>query len=607
MQIAPAPLNEAERLCLLHSLELLDTPAEEAFDRITRLASSLLDVPMALVSLVDVNRQWFKSRHGLDAAETPRDLAFCAHALHAEQALVIPDALNDARFADNPLVSGAPHIRFYAGIPLRFANDLTLGTLCVLDTRPRELSDEALARLQDLARLVEQQVLQRSQATGPHKVQAAQRQAQAANESRFRQVFRQSPTSKALIGLDGRILEANREFCQLLNRPPEELVLLQLAQLLADDGLATFQPLWLALLAGEREVGVIEVRLASKTWIELSLSMLRGDSGQAEQVVAFARDISERRRRQHLLQRYQATLEQQVAQRTEALERSQETLQAIADNLPVLIAQIGNDLEYRFNNAVYRDIFGLDPAALKGRKVQEVLAPGIYQQLLPCFRRALAGERIEADNVRYHDDDPRIWHASYVPDIRNGAVEGFFVMSLDVTERKRREQTLLDQATLDPLTGLPNRAALFQALDYLLLQRTAFALLFIDLDGFKQVNDNHGHEAGDLLLQAAATRMQAAMRNDDLVARLAGDEFVIIARSVTSAAAAEEIGRKLCDTLSVPFGVEQKVLRIGASIGIHLNQPQQAPLAAEDALARADQAMYQAKRGGRNRWCLAAD
>ncbi|QXH53659.1 diguanylate cyclase [Pseudomonas fakonensis] len=609
MQIAPSPLNEAERLCFLQSLDILDTAPEEGFDRITRLASSLLDVPMALVSLVDVNRQWFKSRHGLDAEQTSRDVAFCAHALHAEDALVIPDALADARFADNPLVVGAPFIRFYAGIPLRFANDLTLGTLCVLDTRPRTLGGEALERLKDLARLVEQQMLQRSQAQGGSKVQAAQRNALASSESRFRQVFRQSPTSKALVGIDGRILEPNREFSQLLGVAPEALVLLHLPELLVAEDRDKLQQPWQAQLDGQQPASVLEVRMARQlkgaVWVELSLSALRGEDGHAEQVVVFARDISERRRRQHLLQRYQATLEQQVEQRTEALKRSQQTLQAIADNLPVLIAQIGNNLEYRFNNAVYREIFGLDPTALKGRKVEDVLAPEVYQQLLPCFNQALAGERVEADNVRYRLDDPRIWHASYVPDIRNGVVEGFFVMSLDVTERKRREQTLLDQATLDPLTGLPNRSALFQALDYLLQQRAPFALYFIDLDGFKQVNDSHGHETGDLLLQAAAERMLAAMRADDLVARLAGDEFVVIARAVASAPAAREIGRKLCDALAATFTLEGQQVQIGASIGVYLNLPEQRLLNAEDALAEADQAMYAAKRGGRNRVCMA--
>lgn len=612
MQIAPSPLNEAARLCFLESLNILDTPAEETFDRITRLASVLLDVPMALVSLVDMNRQWFKSRQGIDVAETTRDVAFCAHALHAEDILVIPDASADPRFVDNPLVTGGPRIRFYAGVPLRFAGELTVGTLCVLDTRPRRVSETELAHLRDLARIVEREMLHRSLAIDSGSaVQQAEQGALVSSEARFRRVFDNSPTSKALVGLDGRILEPNREFCQLLGQTKEWLVLTPLSALIAPQDLAKLDEPWQRMVAGEQDSLLLEVRLITggnaALWSELSVSALRNDCGVIEHMVVFVRDISERKRRQQQLQRYQATLEQQVAQRTEELARSQETLQAIADNIPVLIAQIGTDLEYRFNNAVYRQVFGVEPTELRGRKVQDLLPAQVYQQLLPCFRKALAGERVEADNVRYSPDDTRIWHASYVPDIRNGKVEGFFVMSLDVTERKHKEKTLLDQATLDPLTGLPNRVALHKELDFALQQRAAFALFFIDLDGFKQVNDQYGHDAGDAVLQAAAGRMLAIMRTDDTVARLAGDEFVVIAQAVANQASARDIARKLCDVLSAPVQVEGGEVAVGASIGVYLNLSGHDPQSAEEALALADKAMYEAKRGGRNRFSLVAE
>ncbi|MBA1200783.1 diguanylate cyclase [Pseudomonas capeferrum] len=611
MQIAPSPLNEAARLCFLESLNILDTPAEESFDRITRLAGALLDVPMALVSLVDMNRQWFKSRQGIDVRETTRDVAFCAHALHVEELLVIPDARLDPRFEDNPLVVGEPFVRFYAGVPLRFAGELTVGTLCVLDTRPRQVSDADLANLRDLARIVEREMLHRSLAIDVGAIQQAEQSALVSSDTRFRMVFNNSPTAKAITGLDGRILQANRELCQLLGQAPESLVLLHLADLIDPRDQQDLELFWGRLIAGALDSHVAEVRFSSDAgdtvWVELSMSVLRGEGGEPEQMVVFARDIGERKRRQLQLQRYQATLEQQVAQRTDELERSQETLQAIADNLPVLIAHIDTDLRYRFNNAVYQQIFGLAPARLKGRKVKDVLPEYVYQQLLPCFTKALAGERVEADNMRYSPNDSRIWHATYVPDIRNGKVEGFFVMSLDVTDRKQREKTLLDQATLDSLTGLPNRSALHKELDYVVQHRIPFALYFIDLDGFKQVNDKYGHETGDLLLQAAAERMLTIMRADDTVARLGGDEFVVIAQPVSSQAAIRDIARKLCDTLSAPFDLEEVRVSIGASIGIHVNHSGLAPLTADEVLVRADKAMYEAKRQGRNGYCVAAD
>jgi ribonuclease BN (tRNA processing enzyme)/DNA-binding response OmpR family regulator len=154
---ADLPPDEAQRLAALKALNVLDTAAEERFDRITRLAAALFDVPVALISLVDANRQWFKSSCGLDAAETPRDESFCAHAVVSRKPLVIPDALLDDRFADNPVVTGPGRVRFYAGYPLFLSNGSCIGTLCVLDVRPRDFDASDIARLGDLAELARQE------------------------------------------------------------------------------------------------------------------------------------------------------------------------------------------------------------------------------------------------------------------------------------------------------------------------------------------------------------------------------------------------------------------------------------------------------------------
>jgi len=137
---------------------VLYTPAEERFDRITRLAGRILQVPIALVSLVGKDVQWFKSRYGLDAPETPREISFCGHALLGEETLVVPDATRDTRFFDNPLVTGAPGIRFYAGHPLRSNEGKKLGTLCVIDRTPRQLTKEDHQALQDLAAIAESEL-----------------------------------------------------------------------------------------------------------------------------------------------------------------------------------------------------------------------------------------------------------------------------------------------------------------------------------------------------------------------------------------------------------------------------------------------------------------
>jgi GAF domain-containing protein len=145
------PPDEETRLRSLDSYDILDTEVELPFDAITRLAAIALDVPIALVSLVDRDRQWFKSHYGLDAAQTDRDISFCGHAVAARAMLEVPDASADPRFADNPLVVGDPHIRFYAGVPLETPDGHVLGTLCAIDRKPRELTTTQRETLELLA------------------------------------------------------------------------------------------------------------------------------------------------------------------------------------------------------------------------------------------------------------------------------------------------------------------------------------------------------------------------------------------------------------------------------------------------------------------------
>ena len=157
--LAPAkPVHEGERVHTLRKLNILDTPPEERFDRLTRLARRLFNVPIALVSLVDSNRQWFKSCQGLGCSQTSRDISFCGHAILSDQILMIPDASSDERFHDNPLVTGEPGIRFYAGCPLKVGNGSNVGTLCLIDTKPRVLDAEERGLLRDLASMAEREI-----------------------------------------------------------------------------------------------------------------------------------------------------------------------------------------------------------------------------------------------------------------------------------------------------------------------------------------------------------------------------------------------------------------------------------------------------------------
>jgi GAF domain-containing protein len=158
MQAAPTPINETERLRALKALSLLDTPPEERFDRVVRFAAEQFDMPIALVSLIDRDRQWFKARFGLDARQTGRDISFCGHAILHDELFIVEDAQQDARFADNPLVTGDPHVRFYAGASLSAAGGERIGTLCLIDRVPRTLGAVEQAVLEALRTLVNEAI-----------------------------------------------------------------------------------------------------------------------------------------------------------------------------------------------------------------------------------------------------------------------------------------------------------------------------------------------------------------------------------------------------------------------------------------------------------------
>ena len=209
--------DERDRLAALRRLGVLDTPDEERFDRITRLAAQLVGTPIALVSLVDEQRQWFKSRVGLDATETPRSVAFCSHAIEGQpdELFVVPDAHADLRFCDNPLVTGDPHVRFYAGRVIREPSGQPMGTLCVIDHQARDLSDAERQALDDLGALVEQEFVQMRYSDAIVELDASERSKAHILESLSEGLVLHAP--------DGRIVEWNPAAERVLGLSGDEM------------------------------------------------------------------------------------------------------------------------------------------------------------------------------------------------------------------------------------------------------------------------------------------------------------------------------------------------------------------------------------------------
>ncbi|MDY6891482.1 MAG: PAS domain S-box protein [Pseudomonadota bacterium] len=214
------PKNDSQRLAELRATHLLDTERDRSFDDLTRLAAELFAVPIALISLVDRDRQWFKSTFGLPLCQTPRELSLCNHVVYADRPLLVPDATEDPRFAANPLVTGPPHIRFYAGVPVRSGSGSVLGTLCLIDTRPRTLDAHALERLELLAHQAEQLI-------SLHRLNhllAEQADQNRVASARYQAIIQGAAAGVVRINGRGTMLEVNRFVCDLLGYAEHELL-----------------------------------------------------------------------------------------------------------------------------------------------------------------------------------------------------------------------------------------------------------------------------------------------------------------------------------------------------------------------------------------------
>jgi diguanylate cyclase (GGDEF)-like protein/PAS domain S-box-containing protein len=293
-----------------------------------------------------------------------------------------------------------------------------------------------------------------------------------------------------------------------------------------------------------------------------------------------------------------------------ALRESEARLRTIADTLPTMVAYIDAAQVYRFQNRAYEREFGRAGAQLLGMSIRETVGDQRYARLSPFIERALAGETLTFEEHDEQDGLERTLEVSYIPQVGDDgrSVVGFHVMRQDITSQKKEKKRLLRLAQVDPLTGLANRAGFLQKLTLAMGEHAdegrLMALMYMDIDHFKPVNDTHGHQVGDALLKAFSARLTQTLRASDTIARLGGDEFTIIMEKLARREDAAWLAEKIVSAMQQPFELDGVTVAVSASIGLaYFSEGEIDP----DALIRqADRLLYQAKQAGRNTFRVAA-
>lgn len=710
--------EESKRLDTLRRYDILDTPRDERFDHITALTAELMQVPLALVTLVDADRLWFKSAHGLDVREIPRCHGLCSSAIQQDGPYIVENALESPVEREHPLVTGPLGLRFYAGVPLRADDGRALGVLCIADRQPRQLTAHAISQLQALARMVMDQF---------ELIRALRHVTLIAEDDRrFKLLFDKIADPMLLLDpASGVFLDWNPAAMEMLGYPHRDEIralspadisprrqpdgrdsaekALEMNAIAAREGSHRFQ--W-AICSPYRDTLVIEVLLTAltmqgrrvfiTTWRDLT-SQRRAEqklldseirwkfaiegSGDGlwdwnirDSTVFFSRrwksmlgfeeheigsDLSEWSSRVHpddmpsVMADVQAHLRGETASfinehrvrckdgayrwildrgkivsRDDAGEplRMVGTHTDVTDRRRVLMeleaAEFGHrallnamadgvfvsqDFRFVFSNPALPQMLGYAPDEFTGLRFDQIVHPDFLELWTERFVQRISGaiepvRQYEAKFLRKGGSEV-VWIELIASRFIFQGAPALLGIVRNINEKKKTEDIIWRQANYDALTQLPNRLMLLDRLDHEIRQsrRTGqpLAVMFIDLDRFKEINDTLGHHRGDLLLQLAAQRLSSCLRETDLVARLGGDEFTIVVSGLDDMGTAERIAQNILDALQRPFHLESELAYVTASIGITL-YPHDARCI-EDLLKQADQAMYDAKHLGRNR------
>ncbi len=418
---------------------------------------------------------------------------------------------------------------------------------------------------------------------------SASRRQMRASEQHLLAITENLPTVIAQVDRDGCFNFVNSLAAAFYGRPRDALLGRPVREGYPDGQFDAFEPHYRAAMAGHRVRFEADTVVAGQDMHYLASLIPNLDAqGTPNGFYAMSYDITARKISENRLR------------------ESEERLRTIANNLPVLISYIDRETRYGFANALYEQWFGVGPDAMVGRTVREVFGSEFSRARAPFFQRCLAGETVQLDLDVVHRGATRVVRSVFIPHLRAGRVVGAYVLSDDVTAARRQEVALRELANTDSLTGLPNRRSyevqLGAAINRAGRTPDSMALLYLDIDRFKEINDTLGHASGDEVLKEFARRLCECVRKTDTVSRLAGDEFTIILENVNSVGECELVGQKLVEAMARPFELDGDFRDVTASIGIAWCG-KRAPTARMLALD-ADAALYKAKAAGGNQYVV---
>ncbi|WP_432377910.1 PAS domain S-box protein [Duganella sp. P38] len=414
----------------------------------------------------------------------------------------------------------------------------------------------------------------------------------AASEKRLRTVADSMPALIAYIDRDLRYRFTNEHFRALLGHDPRAMLGKTLHEVLGAEFADSLAYHGEAALRGQRVHYEREgVHKGVKRQMMGDLVPDIGADGTVAGFYMMALDITERKN---------AELRQAA---------SEQRLKLLTDNLPALIAYLDRERKFQFLNATFQHWFGVDPRRLIGRHASEGIGPDHYYTAEPHLDRAYRGEMVTYELKTRIGDSLHTLETTFVPDVgEDGEVVGLYSLTHDTTHVKEIEARLKQLARIDNLTGIANRLMFEEILQLAIVRarrsRKAMALAYLDIDHFKDINDTRGHGAGDLVLKEFAARLIGSVRASDTVARLAGDEFVIVFEQVANAGEAARLAAKIVEAVRKPFTLEGAPRHVTTSVGVALHEGGDEP--PTELLARADSALYQAKRNGRDGYAIAA-